>query len=592
MSDDVTQDFIFGTLATDDLRLASLRAEGRGLYHGNRISPADPEPGQPVHVRVDAGTDVAATAVSLFYTLDGESPTTTSPRIDLTAGASVWDTLLWGYRREWHGALPAQAEGTLVRYQIAATTLDGETVWADVDQETGEAASFAYHVDRERVPVWLREAVIYHVFVDRFSPGSGHAWNTATSLNEIWGGTIRGVTEALPYLDELGVTCLWLSPVFPSPTHHGYDPTDYFGVEPRLGTVEDLREFFAAAHARGMRVLLDFVANHVSDEHPAFRRAMTDPVATERDWFTFIEWPRGYRSFFGVSSMPRLAIDHAGAADYVIEAARFWLEQGADGFRLDYANGPSHGFWSRFRAATRAAKPDSATFGEVVETAELQRSYLGRLDGTLDFLLLQQLRSFFAFDAIPASTFDAFLAWHLDYFPADFVLPSFLDNHDMNRFLWVAGGDRRRLKLAALCQFTLPHPPIIYYGTEVGLSQRRDLTYPDGSRRLEESRTLMPWGAAQDGDLLAYYRTLVAMRRARPTLWQGERTTLAADRDYLLAGLTDGRSRGLIAINRSSSPYRFDVPVGLSLAIATESRDVGADGSMTLSAMSGAVLVS
>jgi glycosidase len=156
----------------------------------------------------------------------------------------------------------------------------------------------------------------------------------------------------------------------------------------------------------------------------------------------------------------------------------------------------------------------------------------------------------------------------------------------------VAGGDRRRLKLAALCQFTLPHPPIIYYGTEVGLSQRRDLTYPDGSRRLEESRTLMPWGAAQDGDLLAYFRTLVAMRRARPTLWQGERTTLAADRDHLLVGLADGRGRGLIAINRSSSPYRFDVPVGLSLAIATESRDVGADGSMTLSAMSGVVLVS
>jgi cyclomaltodextrinase / maltogenic alpha-amylase / neopullulanase len=151
----------------------------------------------------------------------------------------------------------------------------------------------------------------------------------------------------------------------------------------------------------------------------------------------------------------------------MIESATYWLDRGLDGFRCDYANGPSHAFWSAFRAATRAAKPDSITLGEVVETPELQRTYQGRLDGCLDFLLLQGLRQFFAFDVMTASAFDGFLQRHLAFFAGDFVLPSFLDNHDMNRFLWVVRGDVRRLKLAALCQFTLPHPPIIYYGTNV-----------------------------------------------------------------------------------------------------------------------------
>ncbi|HZG69176.1 MAG TPA: alpha-amylase family glycosyl hydrolase, partial [Herpetosiphonaceae bacterium] len=524
----VTQDFIFGTMATDELRLAAMAAEGRGVFHGNQISPTDPEPDQPVEVLVSTGTDVAAETVTLFYTLNGEDPSPSSPRVDLVPGEVVWDTLLWGYRRTWRGMLPAQPEGVHVRYRIAAQGTGGEPVWAEPDPSTGRPATFAYHVDREHVPAWIRDAVIYHIFVDRFYPGEGRSWNDASTFNDFWGGTLRGIIEQLPYLEELGVTCLWLSPVFPSPSHHGYDATDYFHVEPRLGTDDDLRDLLALAHARGMRVLLDYVANHVSNEHPAFRKATSDPTAPERAWFTFGKWPEEYRSFFGVRSLPQIDNEHLAARRHIIDGARYWLEQGADGFRLDYANGPTHGFWTQFRAETRAVEPESFTVGEIVETAELQRSYQGRLDGVLDFLLLQQMRAFFAFDIGSPRTFDTFLRRHLEFFPADFVLPSFLDNHDMNRFLWVVRGDTRRLRLAALCQMTLPHPPIVYYGTEVGLSQRRDLQYPDGSRRMEESRTPMPWGDEQDAGLLAFYRRLIALRRAHGGLWRGRRVTLAA----------------------------------------------------------------
>ncbi|MGH2561231.1 MAG: alpha-amylase family glycosyl hydrolase, partial [Thermomicrobiales bacterium] len=296
--------------------------------------------------------------------------------------------------------------------------------------------------------------------------------------------------------------------------------------------------------------------------------------------------------FFGVRSMPQVNTDDAGARVYLVDAATHWLKLGADGFRLDYANGPSHAFWSAFRASNRAAKPDSFTVGEIVETAELQRSYLGRLDGTLDFLLLQQMRAFFAFDATSASAFDRFLSRHLDYFPDDFVLLSFLDNHDMNRFLWIVRGDVRRLKLAALCQFTLPYPPIIYYGTEVGLSQRHDLEYPDGSRRMEESRTPMPWGDDQDQDLLDFYRVLIAVRRRHPSLWRGERTALVADEDGLyVVRIEDGGLSAIVGLNRTPGVRRVDLAAGFDPVVVTDD-DVRPDaGGLTLPPFSGALLM-
>jgi len=490
------------------------------------------------------------------------------------------------------GHAAAQPHGTLVRYHVAAQTTNGGVMWAEPDPLTGMPTTFAYHVDREQVPQWVKDAVIYHVFVDRFNPGDGRAWNAGTNWNDFWGGTIKGVTEKLPYLEALGATCVWLSPIFPSPTHHGYNATDYFGIEPRLGTQHDLREFCEAAHARGIRVILDFVANHLSNEHPLFQRAISDANAPEHAWFTWERWPNEYRSFFGVRSMPQINVEHPPARRHLIDAATFWLEQGADGFRLDYANGPSHAFWTEFRAATRAAKPDSFTVGEVVETADLQRSFQGRMDGTLDFLLLQNIRAFFAFDTIGAGALDSFLQRHLHFFRTDFVLPSFLDNHDMNRFLWVVQGDVRRLKLAALLQFTLPFPPIIYYGTEVGLSQHHDLQYPDGSRRMEESRTLMPWDDVQDADLLQFYTQLIALRRDHADLWRGTRRTLALHDDGVYVVLIGhGDQHAIVALNRTEHVHTIDLPQAVPLALGTDSTCRLEGARLVLPPMSAALLM-
>jgi cyclomaltodextrinase / maltogenic alpha-amylase / neopullulanase len=621
-------DFIFGTLATDELRLARLRADRSGVAHGQQITPSDPRPGEAVTVEASTGPAIAATNLTCYYTIDGSDPdgargvANNGYAVPLERKHVAWDTLLWGYVSHWAGQIPPQPAGTLVRYRIEAWAEHGASQWAseiagvvageppagitpadkalfsDLSQPMlwpmRRLGSYAYHVDNEQVPDWLRDAVIYQIFVDRFAPAGGKPFAPDATLRGFYGGTLRGIIERLDYLEALGVNCLWLTPIFPSPSHHGYDATDYTSIEPRLGTLDDLQALVAVAHARGMRIVLDLVANHLHRTHPAFRAAQADQGAPEAKWFTFTRWPDEYLTFFDVRDMPQIDSDHGGAADYLINSARFWLQQGVDGFRLDYANGPSHAFWSQFRAATRAVAPESVTFGEVVETPVLQRSYAGRMDGCLDFILMQALRQFFAFDTLQPSGFDAFLRQHLTFFPADFVLPSFLDNHDMNRFAWVARGDLRRLKLAALCQFTLPHPPIMYYGSEVGLSQHDDVRAPGDRGGLEQSRLPMPWGAGQHQALYRYYQQLIALRRAQPALWRGERITLLVDD---MRGLYGYRCRAeatqaIVMLNVSEQTQILPLAAGQAsqLALAT-SVDITWDGAtLQLPPWGGAIL--
>lgn len=259
--------------------------------------------------------------------------------------------------------------------------------------------------------------------------------------------------------------------------------------------------------------------------------------------------------------MPQVNTNDPNARAHLLEAVRYWLtEFDFDGFRLDYALGPSMDFWTEFGSEVKRAKPDAWIFGEAVDSPHKQLSYQGRLDGCLDFLLLQMLRDTFAFGNVPISQFDAFLKCHNAYFPADFSRPSFLDNHDMNRFLWLVKGNTRRLKLAALCQFTLAGPPIVYYGTEVGLSQERDIAWPDGRHIMEESRLPMIWDKAQqDGDLRSYYRWLIHFRREHPALVHGRRHTLHIDDEaqtYAYARQTDEETI-LVAFNLSGEQREF-----------------------------------
>lgn len=486
-------DFVFGPLSSDAERLEFVRAARRGVTYAR--TPRDARPGEPVTLELSVGP-----------TRDVPNLTVDDEPIALEPVEVEWDTLIWAYVRRYRATIPGRPAGTVVRYAV------------DGDER-------AYCVDDYESPAWAHSAVVYHVFVDRFDPGPGREWGD----EPFRGGTLAGLARRLDYIRELGCDVLWLSPIFPSPTYHGYDATDLFEIEPRLGTKSDFLTLLDAAHRRGVRILLDFVPNHWSKEHPTFVDAATKPDSAYRDWYLFERWPDRYDSFFGAGTMPKVNLLDAGARAHVLDAARHWLELGVDGFRVDHATGPARAFWAHFRLATRSARAECWTFGEAVETPAREREFEGLLDGCLDFTLLEAFRKTFGEGVWDGVRFWRFLEAHSRYFSPDFVRPSFLDNHDMNRFLWVARGDKRRLRLAALCQFTLEGPPIVYYGTEIGMSQVRDVR--ETSDR--EARLPMAWGE-RDDELLEFYRRLVRLRRRGGDLWRAGREPLVVDPELLV----------------------------------------------------------
>ena len=558
-------EFIFGALSTEEGRLRQARLERAGLVHPVQRLVLAPEPGDEIWIRVRVGAELAVAAMELRYsTASANDPLSAFARdpaslvplqeelapgreervVPMARSRLEWDTLAWGYLEEWSACLPGQPAGTAVFYAIEATSVSGARLGCphlDPDQlpaldgvKAPTPLTYALVVGRRPIPDWIREAVIYQVFVDRFAPDPGAGFQAFDDLSRCLGGTLRGLISRLDHLQALGVTCLWLTPIYPSPSHHGYDPIDPGAVEPRLGTLADWDALVVGARARGMRLLLDYVVNHVSSEHPRFQAARADPEDPAVAWFRFRQHPDAYDCFFDVPGQPELQTDHPEVRAYFLKHARFWLERGCDGFRLDYAANVSHAFWSLFREGTRRTSPEAVTLGEITQPPDVMRSYIGRLDGCLDFRLLELLRAFFAHRRLTASAFAHGLAQHLAYFGADLVLPSFLDNHDMNRVLWLVEGDQRRLRLAAFCQFTLPQPPILYYGTEVGLSQRA------GVGRLEEARLPMLWEGEQDLELLAFFQELIAFRHTSPCLRQQPRHTWLLEDGLGLLGVRCG----------------------------------------------------
>jgi len=620
-------DFIFGTTGFSERRAVQFRQQLAGVVHHHRTEPLSPRPGQPVTIWLWVGDGQRIDAACCYYTTDGSDPrgrrgrAETGRAIPLTPAEVEWVDLRWAFGRWWRGELPPQPAGTLVRYRLEAfSAWGGDSVWAD------GGARFACLVDESQPPAWAREAIIYQIFVDRFYPGNGRPWLTPEDpAHGFYGGTLQGVIDQLDYIAAAGFTAIWLTPIFASPSHHGYDATDYYRIEPRLGDNATLKRLVQEAHGRGLKVILDFVANHCSHQHPFFQAAQQDRTSPYYPWFTFQQWPHDYATFFGVKWLPQWNLDYPPARQYLIEIACHWLtEYGVDGYRLDYTLGPSHDFWTEFRQATRRVAPDSFTIAEAVESPQVMRTYTGRLDGCLDFPFAQVARQTFAFDTLDMAQLDAFLSCRAAYFPDNLLLGTFLDNHDMNRFLWLAK-DKRRLRLAALFQFTQASPPVVYYGTEVGLSQTGDVRTPRGNTYHHFARAPMLWGDDQDTDLLACYRRLAALRRDRPAIRAGDRLTLhldaaagtyaygvfqPQDRQNSPSPGQDLRPQAsnlqspalIVALNNSDTPTSLVLPVGrLGLADGVTLKDVlnggkagvtGGEVVVNLAGRSGLALVS
>ena len=447
------EDFIFGTMATDELKVVHHRATRAGARA--RTVPRDPPLGEAVTVRAAPQTCITGAAL---YTTDVSArwlagcgvgragDPLRQVRFALCVGLHV------GVK-----TIP-QPEGTVVRHRIGAWADGPGELFADVltpaRSEQAAAAyfrrqpmpglrptdppgtqTFTFHVDRLAPPDWARNAVIYQIFVDRFYPGDGRDWLQTEDLRDFYGGTLWGVRDKLDYIEALGATCIWLTPIFPSPTPHGYDATDFTRIEPRVGGEEALRAVVEGAHARGIRVLLDYACSHVSSAHPFFVDALNDPASPYRDWFYFDDSPLGYRAFFGVASMPTLNVAHAPVREHLIDVARMWLREfDVDGYRLDYASGPGPDFWADFWAACKAEKPDSFCMGEVVDAPDVQRRYVGRLDGCLDFHLTDALRKTFAWGRWSETTLSG-LSSGTSVFPPVHRQPSRQSRHGSLSFI-------------------------------------------------------------------------------------------------------------------------------------------------------------
>ena len=550
---------MFGTQRDFDKRIAEYRNNLAGIKHLHRLkkplaAASRPQPNQPITLHVTTSGGIAYDSVRCWMNVNGEETT-----FEFVSGESEWSTLEWRYVRHWHGQIPPQANGTIVRYKIGGRVV-GSDRWIFADNQArvlSEATEFAISVDDYDVPNWTRDAVIYHILLDRFYPGDSVPWKKPTTLSGFFGGTLRGAIQKLDYIQSLGCNAIWLSPLFASPSHHGYDATDYYTVESRLGTNADLIELIEKAHQREIRVILDFVANHWSNQHPTFQAAQRDENSEYRAWYTWQRWPDEYTSFFGVKGMPQLNLKHKPASDHLLACAQYWLENGVDGYRLDYAPGPPHTFWADFRQTCKTVNPDVFLFGEVVRHSEGITAYILHFDGCLDFLLADALRRTFVLETSTLPEFEAFLTAHEAYFPKDFSLPAFLDNHDMTRILYLAGEDKAKVRLAALVLFTLTAPPIIYNGTEAGVSQRNPLG------RFEEARLPMLWGNEQDKDLLTYFRRLGALRKQFPALTSGRREVvhLNVQKGTYAYLRTSETNSVLIALNTSRRSQTIDVPI-------------------------------
>ena len=254
-------------------------------------------------------------------------------------------------------------------------------------------------------------------------------------------------------------------------------------------------------------------------------------------------------------SLPELDTGNSRVQQHLVRAAQHWLTAyGVDGVRCDHVAGVDPAFWVELRRGLRQVKSDPLILGEATGVPEWLARYAGRIDSIYDFDLAYYIRESLGRGRMDAASFAAWLDEHDHAYPG-IALATLLDNHDMNRFLWVAKGNADRLKLAATLLMTLPGMPVIYYGTEVGMTQRYD-----GVIENAEARLPMLWGSEQNLDVLEHFRRLGAMRRESLALRRGDRRTVLADAEVFAYERRAGEESMTIALNFSDSPQTREIP--------------------------------
>ena len=462
-------------------------------------------------------------------------------------------------------------------------------------------------------PEWLAGGIMYQILPDRFfSSGKPKAdvpqdrklhtdwidqpeWKPngkgEVTNSDYFGGDLAGITEKLNYLKSLGVTCLYLNPVFEAHSNHRYNTANYEKIDPLLGKEEDFKTLCAEAKKRGMHILLDGVFSHTGSDSVYFNRegrystqgAYNSQQSPYYAWYNFRNWPDDYECWWNFNTLPNVTETNPQYNAYINGKdgiVRRWIADGASGWRLDVADELPDAFLDNLRTAVKMENPEALVLGEVWEDASTKNAYgkrrkylLGEeLDSVMNYPFRDAVLGFVK-GADPAQMMEIILDI-LENYPPQVIrlLMNHIGTHDTERALTVLAGaptehhDRRwqsethlteeqrqlglqRLKLAAMMQYTLPGIPCIYYGDEAGMEGYKD----------PFNRRTYPWGH-ENTDLLAWYRKLGKLRGMLSCLKEGSFVPLNADDHTMVYIREDSVDAILVAMNAGGNSRTLYLP--------------------------------
>ncbi|ERL64593.1 glycoside hydrolase family 13 protein [Schleiferilactobacillus shenzhenensis] len=498
-------------------------------------------------------TDVAVQNVAVEIFPDGQQAED-SQRVHMQAEGQGWYT----------GHLTPPSAGLYFYRFVIATDPGGQVIYYAPKSKTFGGTGVAgrdgntnfYQLTvlakEETLPDWYKNAIFYHIFVDRFNNGNadGHVnhpkpnsflYGTHQDLPyyvkdangeivrwDFYGGNLLGIEQKLPYLKQLGVTALFLSPIFAARSNHRYDTADYEQIDSMLGSLADFDHFLTAVHSAGMHVILDGVFNHVGADSRYFdlyhtyepRNGAADSQESPYyDWFTFTQYPSKYDAWWGVSDLPAINKDSASFHHYIAGTDNGiidrWTKRGVDGWRLDVADELRDSFIAQIRQAVDQY-PDRVLIGEVWEDASNKVAYGQRHHylegGMLQAVMNYPLRNLLVELLNGKASVDDFVQYSLtiqEHYPRTVFQNNFnnIGTHDTERILTAMGGDVRKLALLLNIFLATPGVPCIYYGDEVGVTGGKD---PD-------NRRFFPWGH-ENTDVQGIFTTALQRRRTDPAL--------------------------------------------------------------------------
>lgn len=436
-------------------------------------------------------------------------------------------------------------------------------------------------------PDWVKNAIFYQIFPDRFARGGSYLipnnlepWDSPPTISGFKGGDLLGIVEKLDYLEDLGINALYFNPIFQSASNHRYHTHDYFRVDPLLGDNETFKSLLAEAHQRGIKIILDGVFNHASRGFYQFNHLLECGAASPyTDWFLPESFPLNayhgkpnYECWAGLPALPKFNICNQEVKDYLFDVARYWLDMGIDGWRLDVPGDITDpDFWRDFRNLVKGVNPEAYLVGEIPWQAEewLQGD---KFDGVMNYQFTQACLAFFGGQAI-----DPYLSANLMGLPqtqcwngtqfaarvmdlvciypeeAVYAQLNLLSSHDIPRFLSLVSNQVQNFRLAILFQMTFPGAPCIYYGDEIGMVN-------GPSRNPEDTRYAFSWNQASwNYEIHNFVQHCIQLRRKNSALTTGDFKIIAAD-DNKLTYIRQTKTQTLvIIINNSDTLSKIDL---------------------------------